>query len=102
MVEESKLMNRQDFLGDLQARVMEVLRSSPAADVERNLKAMLGHTFQRLELVTREEFDLQRELLARARTRLGELEARVAQLEQLEQLGAAPPAPEPPGAVRAD
>lgn len=75
-------MNRQDFLSDLQARVLEVLRASPAADLERNLKAMLGHTFQRLELVTREEFDLQRELLARARARLEQLEARVAQLEQ--------------------
>ncbi len=75
-------MNRQDCLSDLQARVLEVLRASPAADLERNLKAMLGHTFQRLELVTREEFNLQRELLARARARLEQLEARVAQLER--------------------
>lgn len=84
-------MNRQDFLSDLQAHVIDVLRASPAADLERNLKAMLGHTFQRLELVTREEFDLQRELLARARARLEQLEARVARLEQSD---AAPSSPE--------
>ena len=55
---------------------------APAADLERNLKALLGQTFQRLELVTREEFDLQRELLTRARARLEQLEVRVAELEQ--------------------
>ena len=48
-------MNRQAFLSDLQTRLVELLRSSPAADLERNLKALLGQTFQRLELVTREE-----------------------------------------------
>lgn len=82
-------MNSQAFLSDLQTRLMELLRASPAADLERNVKAMLGQTFQRLELVTREEFDLQRELLARARARLEQLEARVAELEK----PAAPPGP---------
>lgn len=75
-------MNRQAFLSDLQARLMDLMRASPAADLERNLRAMLGQTFQRLELVTREEFDLQRELLARARAQLDELEARIAQIER--------------------
>lgn len=75
-------MNNQAFLNDLQTRLVALLRASPAADVERNVKAMLTQTFQRLDLVTREEFDLQRELLARARARLEQLEARVAELEQ--------------------
>lgn len=75
-------MNRQAFLSDLQARLLDLMRASPAADLERNVKAMLGQTFQRLELVTRDEFDLQRELLARARARLETLEQRVAELER--------------------
>ena len=44
--------------------------------------AALGGVFQRLDLVTREEFDVQREVLARARARLAELEQRLAELEQ--------------------
>ena len=75
-------MNSQAFLNDLQTRLTALLRASPAADVERNVKAMLTQAFQRLDLVTREEFDLQRELLARARARLEQLEARVAELER--------------------
>jgi hypothetical protein len=57
------------------------LRSGPAADLERNLKALLGQAFQRLELVTREEFELQRELLARTREKLDALEKQVQQFE---------------------
>jgi BMFP domain-containing protein YqiC len=74
-------MDRQAFFDDLQQRLLGLLRSGPAADLERNLKALLGQTFQRLELVTREEFDLQRELLARTRAKLDALEAQVHALE---------------------
>jgi len=74
-------MDRQAFFDDLQQRLLGLLRSGPAADLERNLKALLGQTFQRLELVTREEFDLQRELLARTRAKLDALEAQVQALE---------------------
>ena len=45
------------------------------------MKALLGSAFSRLDLVTREEFDVQRDVLAQARQKLGELEARVAELE---------------------
>ena len=50
-------------------------------DVEKNLRAMLSSTFAKLNLVTREEFDIQSALLARARTQLKTLEAQVATLE---------------------
>jgi len=71
-------MEKQAFLQDLQQRIAELARSSPAADLERNLKAMMGQTFQRLELVTREEFDVQVELLARLRARVEALESQLA------------------------
>jgi BMFP domain-containing protein YqiC len=57
------------------------MAQSPAADLERNLRAMLGAAFTRLDLVSREEFDIQREVLARTRARLAELEKQVAALE---------------------
>ncbi|WDD95440.1 accessory factor UbiK family protein [Burkholderia sp. FERM BP-3421] len=71
-----------DVFNDLQARVGDLLKNSPARDVERNVKAMLTQGFSKLDLVTREEFDTQTQVLARTRVRLEELEKRVAELEQ--------------------
>ena len=68
---------RQAFLQDVQQRIAELIRSSPAADLERNLKAMLAQTFQRMELVTREEFEIQLETVERLRSRVEALEARL-------------------------
>lgn len=74
--------DKQNFLQDLQARLGELIRTSPAGDVERNLKAVLGQTFQRLELVTREEFDDYAALLGALRERAARLEARIEALER--------------------
>jgi BMFP domain-containing protein YqiC len=52
--------------------------------VEKNLKAMLSAFFARLDLVTREEFDIQRQVLLRTREKLEKLEAQLAELEQRE------------------
>ncbi|KIG02346.1 accessory factor UbiK family protein [Caballeronia concitans] len=71
-----------DVFNDLQQKMSELFKNSPAKDVERNMKAMLSQGFSRLDLVTREEFDTQTQVLVRTRARLEELEKRVAQLEQ--------------------
>lgn len=70
-------MDRQSILQDVQQRVADLLRASPAADIERNLKALLTQTFQRLDLVSRDEFDTQVEMVARLRQRIEALEARL-------------------------
>jgi BMFP domain-containing protein YqiC len=72
-------MDRQTLLQDAQQRLAELFRSSPAADLERNVKAMLAQSFQRMDLVTREEFDIQVEIVARLRQRIEALEARLAE-----------------------
>ena len=74
-------------LDELLAKLREVFANSPAQDLERNLKAALTALFARLELVTREEFDVQREVLLRTREKLDRLEHRLAELES----GAVPP-----------
>ena len=51
-------------------------------DVEKNLKSALQATFSRLELVSREEFDIQSELLSRTRALVEELEKKIEALEQ--------------------
>jgi BMFP domain-containing protein YqiC len=75
-------MQIPEFLADLNRRLSEILANSPAKDVERNLRAMLNSGFNKLDLVTREEFEVQAELLARSREKLTELEARVAELQK--------------------
>lgn len=67
----------QSLLSELQQRVSELFRNSPAADIERNLKAMLAQTFQRIDLVTRDEFDAQLERMSRLQERIATLEQRL-------------------------
>jgi len=52
------------------------------ADVEKNVRAAMSATFAKLDLVTREEFDVQTQVLHRTREKLEALEKRVAELEQ--------------------
>jgi len=70
------------ILDELSARVKELSKISPARDVENNLRAVLTATFARFDLVTREEFDVQREVLLRAREKIAQLEVRLAELEK--------------------
>ncbi len=67
---------------DLHARINEALRNSPAADFEKNMKAVLAAWFDRLDLVQREDFEVQRKLLERAQQKLADLENRLAELER--------------------
>jgi BMFP domain-containing protein YqiC len=69
------------FFDELNERISEAFRNSPAQDVEKNLKAMLAAGFARLDLVLREDFEVQQKLLERAQAKLAELETRVAELE---------------------
>lgn len=74
-------MPDRKLLDEINERVKSVLAQSPAADMEKNLRVMIGSWFSRLDLVTREEFDVQREVLRRAQDRLAQLEARLAERE---------------------
>jgi ubiquinone biosynthesis accessory factor UbiK len=66
---------------ELNERISEAMRNSPAHDFEKNLRALLTGWFDRFDLVSREDFEVQRKLLERAQVKLGELETRVAELE---------------------
>ena len=69
------------FFEDLSAKLSAAARNSPAADIEKNLRALLAQGFSKLDLVTREEFDVQTQVLARTREKLAALEKLVAELE---------------------
>ena len=72
-------MEKQAFFQDFQQKVMDLIKASPAADIERNIKALMGQTFNKLELVSREEFDIQAALPQSLQARVDALEARLAQ-----------------------
>ncbi|OZI30000.1 hypothetical protein CAL29_18145 [Bordetella genomosp. 10] len=80
--------NPMQWMEDIQKNISDLIARSPAADVERNVRAMMTQGFAKLDLVTREEFDVQADLLARTLARvdqltnqLAALEARVSKLE---------------------
>jgi BMFP domain-containing protein YqiC len=80
--EEREPMAMNDkILGDLSARLAELAASNPAKDLQKNFLGMLSSAFSRLDLVSREEYDVQAQVLARSREKLAALEARVADLE---------------------
>jgi BMFP domain-containing protein YqiC len=78
-------------LDELAARIGKALEASPAKDIEKNVKALLQSALSRLDFVSREEFDVQVEVLRKTREKVERLEARVAELE-----ARTPPPPPPP------
>lgn len=86
-------MNKNSWLDEVQKNLSDLVARSPAADLQRNVKVMLNDAFGRLDLVTREEFDVQVELLARTRAKLDALEA---QLNRIEGGGYSETPPAPP------
>jgi BMFP domain-containing protein YqiC len=80
----------EDLARKLAANVPGSVRALQA-DLERNFEALLGSTFEKLQLVSREEFDVQRRVLERTRDKLTRLEAELQVLE--EKLGCASPPP---------
>jgi|UniRef100_UPI004047DA11 BMFP domain-containing protein YqiC len=82
-------MNPQDIMekmqtiaNDMQTKVGDAIRQSPAKDLEKNVRGLMTQGFQKLDLVTREEFDLQTQVLAKTRAKLEALEAKVNALEK--------------------
>ena len=79
------------FFEDINARIAEVIARSPAKDIEKNMKAMMTAMFTRLDLVTRQEFDVQAQVLQRTREKLEALEARFAEMDSTRTPPPAPP-----------
>ncbi len=68
-------------LNEISNKIKEVVENSPLGDVDKNIHALLRSIFTKMELVTREEFDVQAEVLRNTRQKLELLEAKLAQLE---------------------
>lgn len=75
-------MQKSPWFEEFQKNVADLIARSPAADIERNVKAFMGQTFTRMDLITREEFDVQVSLLGNAQARIQALESQLQALEQ--------------------
>lgn len=78
-------MFKDKLFEEFNAKWAAMIEKSPVKDIEKNLKAMMMSVFDKLDLVTREEFDVQQEVLLHTREKLTVLEARMAELERLSQ-----------------
>jgi hypothetical protein len=76
------MLPNQKFLDDIGEKISQAVNQGPFKDMEHNLRALVQSALQKLDIVTREEFDVQQEVLLRTREQLVTLEARVAMLEK--------------------
>ena len=77
------MLPNQKLLDEIGGKISQAISNSPARGIEKNVRAMMQSALQKLDLVTREEFDVQQEVLLRTREKLTGLETRLAQLEAL-------------------
>src|SRR5690606_30751541 len=92
-------LTRNSWLDEVQRNLSDLIARSPAADLQRNAKAMMTDAFSRMDLVTREEFDVQVELLARTRAKLDALEAQLRRLQGEDAASSASPGTSTPASV---
>jgi BMFP domain-containing protein YqiC len=72
----------QTMAEDVQKKVMEAVKDSPAKDLEKNVRGLMNQSFQKMDLITRQEFDIQMQVLAKTREKLEALEAKVQELTE--------------------
>ena len=75
-------MFNSEKINEISSKINEMIKSSPLADVEKNINALIQGAFTKMELVSREEFDVQTEVLRNTREKLVKLEATLAELEE--------------------
>ena len=74
-------MNKK-ILDDLQAKLGQIMSNSPAKDIERNIRAVLTQAISRLDVVTKEDFEVQKLTIAQLQNKILSLETRLAELER--------------------
>jgi BMFP domain-containing protein YqiC len=74
------MLNTKAF-DEIAARIGKIIETSPAKDIEKNVKAMLASSLARLDLVPRGEFEVQAQVLLKTREKLEALEQRLSELE---------------------
>ena len=76
------MLPNQKLFDELGDKINQAISKGPFKDIEQNVRALIQSSLQKLDIVTREEFDVQQEVLLRTREQLMLLEARVIELEK--------------------
>jgi len=79
---ENTMIPKNAWFEEFQKNISDLIARSPAADIERNVKAFMGQAFNKMDLITRDEFDIQVDMLKRVQERAARLEEQMQQLEQ--------------------
>ena len=74
-------MLTKERIQNLSNKIRHIVKDSPISDIEDNINALLKSTFTKMDLINREEFDVQTEVLKRTRSKLEALEAKIIDLE---------------------
>ena len=74
-------MLNNEKLNEISNKIREIVKDSSLPDIEKNIDALLKGMFTKMELVTREEFDVQTEVLKRTRQKLEKLEKKLSEIE---------------------
>lgn len=74
MIDKSKIQEISD-------KISKIIENSPISDIEENINALLQSTFTKLDLISREEFDVQTQVLKRTRLKLEDLEKKIDALQ---------------------
>ena len=75
-------MFNSPLITDLSNKIRELVKNSPLEDMDKNIHALIQCAFTKMELISREEFDVQTEVLRNTREKLAKLEAKLAELEE--------------------
>ena len=75
-------MFNSSFINNLSNKIRELVKNSPLDDMDKNIHALIQGAFTKMELISREEFDVQAEVLRNTRDKLATLEAKLAELEE--------------------
>jgi len=76
----NSMIDRQK-IQEISDKIREIIKNSPIEDMENNINALLRGMFTKLDLINREEFDIQSEVLKKTRLKLEALEAKLKALE---------------------
>jgi len=74
-------MLNKEKVQNLSNKIKHIIKDSPISDMEDNINALLKSTFTKMDLINREEFDVQTEVLKKTRSKLEALEAKIIDLE---------------------
>ena len=75
-------MSKKDEIQNLSNKIKNLIKNSPISDMEDNINALLKSTFTKMDLINREEYDVQIEVLKKTRAKVEALETKIKDIEK--------------------